>query len=327
LEQVCDDGAEELPTLLHHTIRFDSEIAITISGLSDEIADYVAARWCAELTTKKGEGRSAAIDIGFESRADRTRESVSHNQSFGTWRATINPATGRSAVVPLRGDGAPSDDFFKAVDLCVTFALALRGGVVVHGAAFTVGGHGILAAGGSGSGKSTITAAALRRGAQVASDDLVLVTAQASGRVQVESLRRELYLREPGRSALPRDLQADLEPIDVLGEARWRLRPKAVPGSFTNVLKNDRLWLLSVDRRLRESRREDVAQAAALAWLMHGISGLFLTAAFRPVRERILEVLGRTVVSCPATRIRLGRDLLVSPAGCIDRLLCPEGKG
>ena len=326
-EEVCDDGAKELLTLPHHLIHFDSEIAVSIAGLSDEIAESVAARWCAEPAAKKGQGRSAAIHIGFESRADVTPDSGVHNQSFGSWRTSIDPRAGRSIVFPWRRAEAPSDDFFKAVDLCVTHALALGGGVVVHGAAFAVAGKGILAAGGSGSGKSTVTAAALRCGAQVASDDLVLVTARPNGRVHAESLRRELYLRQPGKSVLPPDLQADLEPFDFLGEARWRLRPKANPGSFMDVLKTDRLWLVSVDRRLRQSRCEEASQAAALAWLMRGISGLFLTAGFRLVREKILEVLGRTAVSCPATRIHLGRDLLVSPEGCIERLLSPEGKG
>lgn len=216
-------------------------------------------------------------------------------------------------------------DFLKAVDLCVTHALALAGGVVVHGASFETGGFAVLAVGGSGSGKSTLTAAALRLGARVVSDDLLLVARQSSGQVRVETLRRELYFREPGVSALPQTLRGDLQIFDNAGERRWWLAPEAEPSRFVKSVVPERLWLVSVDRRLGVSRCKAVEQATALAWLIRGISSVLLTVPFDSERVAILDVLGALVSECAASRVRLGRDLIAEPAKTFDRLLVRDG--
>jgi hypothetical protein len=161
----------------------------------------------------------------------------------------------------------------------------------------------------------------------VVSDDLLLVTHQPSGETRATTLRRELYFREPGMSALPPRLKCGLQPLSVAGEARWRLTPESGPERFIGSTAPVRLWLVSVDRRLRESRRQDSSQADALAWLIRGISGLFLAGPFLSERRLILEVLVSLVESCATSRVRLGRDLLCAPAQTVGRLLVSGGGG
>jgi hypothetical protein len=83
----------------------------------------------------------------------------------------------------------------------------------------------------------------------------------------------------------------------------------------------ERLWLVAVDRRLRESRITSADQAEALAWLIRGLSGLFLSAGFDRERGPILDLLAGLVASCPASKVRLGRDLLADTEGTMNRIL------
>lgn len=248
-------------------------------------------------------------------------------QRFGRWTALLRPGGGSDTVLPRRAATVESDGFSEAIDLCVTHALALAGGVVVHGAAFESAGCGVVAAGGSGSGKSSVTAAALRRETRVVSDDLLLVANLPSSEIRATSLRSELFFRKPGMSALPQKLKRELQPFSYAGEARWRLAPKADPSRFVGSTRPEHLWLVSVDRRLRESRQTGSSQADALSCLIRGISGLFLTEEFFSERRMILGILVNLVESCTTSRVRLGRDLLSSPAETIGRFLAFDGEG
>jgi hypothetical protein len=233
----------------------------------------------------------------------------------------LRPGDGHDTVGPIIEGAAVSEDFHRAIDLCVAHALAMRGAVVVHGAAFDIGGRGVLVVGGSGSGKSTVVAGALRKGARVVSDDLLLVARRPRGRIGAESLRRELFFRAPGVSIVPQRLVEQLVPIDDGGETRWRLTPDAEPSSFAGAVSPKSLWLVAVDRRLRKSRVAAVDQAEALAWLVRGLSGLFLSAGFERERGPILDLLSNLVASCSLITVRLGRDLLSDPEETMDRIL------
>jgi hypothetical protein len=318
----CD---KELTKLSHHVIRFESSgMSIPITGLDDVVAERVAARWCATAARQSGGSTAPAVSVLSKQNQDEaSRED--YGRRFGPWRAVLSPGGGLDTVGPIIDGAAESEDFYLAIDLCVAHALAIRGGVVVHGAAFDIGGRGVLVVGGSGSGKSTVAAGALRCGARVVSDDLLLVASRPSGRIGVEALRRELFFRTPGVSIVPQRLVERLVPIDDAGESRWRLSPVAEPSSFAVSVSPEILWLVAGDRRRRESRVAAVDQAEALAWLVRGLSGLFLSAGFDRERGPILDLLAGLVASCPAAEVRLGRDLLADTEGTMDRILGATG--
>jgi hypothetical protein len=314
----CD---KELTKLSHHLIRFESSgMSIPIIGLDDGVADRVAARWCAKAARRSGESPAPATTVLSKHRLhDASRGD--YKRRFGPWRAVLNPGDGFDTVGPIIEGAAVSEDFHRAIDLCVAHALAMRGAVVVHGAAFDTGGRGVLVAGSSGSGKSTVVAGALRTGARVVSDDLLLVTRRPAGRIGVESLRRELFFRAPGVSIVPQRLVEQLVASNDGGATRWRLSPDAEPTSFAASVSPESLWLVAVDRRLRESRVTAVDQAEALASLVQGLSGLFLSAGFERERAPILDLLSSLVASCSLIRVRLGRDLLSDPQETMDRIV------
>jgi hypothetical protein len=311
----------ELTNLSHHIIRFESsEISVPIIGLDDLAAGQVATRWCATASRRRGESGTPAIAVLSEI----CRESDSQEddfRDFGSWRAVLRPGEGSDTVCRIDNGVAASDDFHRAVDLCVTHGLVLRGGVVVHGAAFEIDGRGIMVLGDSGSGKSTVVAAALCRDARVVSDDLLLLGHRSTGEIGAESLRRELFFRTPGVSVVPQDLAKGLVPVTDSGEDRWRLTPEVEPARFMKSVIPQRLWLVAVDRRLRESRLASVDQAEALAWLVRGLSGVLLSEGFDRERIPILDLLAALVASCPAVKLRLGHDLLASPEQTVDRFL------
>jgi hypothetical protein len=316
---------EELTKLSHHLIRFAScGISVPITGLDDAATERVAARWCGTVGKFSGPSATPAIVV-LSSRQSIVAATGDTTHDFGSWRTVLRPGNGSDTVFSI-GDGvAVSSEFDRAIDLCVTHAIALRGGVVVHGAAFDAGGRGVLVVGDSGSGKSTVAAAALRLGARVVSDDLLLVARRSSGGIGVETLRCELYFRAPGVSIVPPSMVEKLVPIPDSEEVRWRLTPDDEPSSFVDSVVPGRLWLVSVDRRLRESRIAAVDQAEALAWLVRGMSGLSLSGGFDDERIPILDLLADLVASCPAVKVRLGRDLLAEPEDTMDRILVSGG--
>ncbi len=89
----------------------------------------------------------------------------------------------------------------------------------------------------------------------------------------------------------------------------------------------DRVSLVPVDRRLGRSRRVLVDRATALAGLIRGISSLFLSGPYASERRAILEVLGELVAVCPASAVRLGRDLLAASDETFGQLLDSDGGG
>jgi hypothetical protein len=233
----------------------------------------------------------------------------------------MTPGAGRDVVESVSGAARRSSRFTTAVDLSVTHLLALRGAAVLHAAAFEIEGAGVLAVGGSGSGKSTIAAAALRAGGQVVSDDVLVAARRADGAVRVAPLRRDMVLREAGQSILPRALRGRLQVVDDGRSLRWRLPSRSVSARFAEWTRPRHILLLSVDRRLGESRVGEVDQATALAWLIRATAPLFLKSPFAVERRTVVDVFSALVEGASTLRVRLGRDLLEDPRGTMKGLL------
>jgi len=324
-------GTLEESGILHPRLVFEpSGLEIACIGITGTPLAEVASRWCCTV----GDGRTTApsVELTVRSNGDLHADLERHETSpgsngglleerFDNWRSLIRSGFGRDEVAAVIPAAPASGDFFQAIDLCVAHLLALQGGVMLHGAAFEIGGTGVLAVGYSGSGKSTIAAAALTTGGKIVSDDLLLAAKQPSGEIGLATMRRNMVLREAGFQILPEKIRELLAPFDIRGKRRWQLSLEATSSPSTEWISPRRLWLVSVDRRLKSSRIGRVDQAAALAWLIRGTTDRFLTQDFHREREAQLEVLRDLAEICPAYRIRVGRDLLARPEATFERLL------
>ena len=220
---------------------------------------------------------------------------------------------------------APDDDLDPPgralLDVWLQRSLADRQIAVLHGVAFRIRSHRVLAVGGRRTGKSTIAAAAIAGGGSVVSDDWVLAGAASSGSVVVVPGRTELVFRAPTVAMLSNDLQPRLVPAPEAASARWSLDPTPTDSWCANALAPTSIWWVSIDRRLGVSRLHRITQADTLAALTRSTSAVWLSRFFQRERPRLLGLLRQIVVECPGFRVRLGRDLLARPATSLDRLV------
>jgi hypothetical protein len=213
-----------------------------------------------------------------------------------------------------RGDG-PSPDLMETA---MGLALGGLGVTCLHAVAFSVGPHTILGVGGSGAGKSTITAAALRSGGRVASDDSVLAC-PSDDHVQLGPFRAYFSFRDATLSVLPDWLSekttegADSHFLDRL----------ACPDNLAAQLVPDRLWQLRIDRRLRASRIRRLCTQESLVALVSSASLLTLSPRYPRIRQRAMSVLATLAENCPGFEVRLGRDMLEEPEATLENL-CNE---
>ena len=204
----------------------------------------------------------------------------------------------------------------------VSHALALQGGLALHGAAFQHAAFSPLILGDSRSGKSTLTALALRMGAKVVSDDhLVLSRVEVTGTsvFELESMRPDLHLRSPSHRLLPEALALGLKPANFNGEQRWTLHHQSNP-QFQRTANPTVILCSKIDRRLKETTVQSMAPAAVLAELMRSSSPLFLSAKFPQERAILMNLMLALITRIPAFQLRLGRDLFDKPEQTFQRL-------
>jgi hypothetical protein len=218
-------------------------------------------------------------------------------------------------------DGALDPPARTLLDIWLQRLLAARQIAVLHGVAFRLRSHRVLAVGERRAGKSTIAAAAIVGGGSVVSDDWVLAGTASGGSVVVVPGRTELVFRDPTVAMLPDDLRLRLVPDPESGMARWSLVPSAKDPWCADALAPTSIWWVTIDRRLGVSRLHHITQAEALATLTRSTSAVFLSRSFQRERPRLLALLRQLVVECPGFRVRLGRDLLARPATSLDRLV------
>ncbi len=211
--------------------------------------------------------------------------------------------------------------------IAIAHALALEGLVVLHAAAFAVGGEHVVVLGETGAGKSTVAMAALRAGGRVLSDDCIVAGPGAGGEPIVAPFRRDVLLRTAGEAVLDAHTAARVQPVHIDGIPRGLLRRSDAPERFTPMAGVSQVWAVSVDRRLRASRAERLTGGEALARLIDATSPVYLSARFPRQRGRILNALAALASAGPALRVRLGTDLLADPRGVVARLVDLGGPG
>lgn len=238
----------------------------------------------------------------------------------GSGQVAITPGGGEVLTAPAVFFSQQSYALERLFGYAVSHAFARQGGAIVHGAAFELDHRAVLTLGLSRAGKSTLSALALRAGAQVVSDDTLLVGQDRDGHTRVEALREEMYLREPTQTLLPAALQANLQPTLLSGEHRWML-DRSMAASFTRGIRPTLVLSTRVDRRLAVTRIQPMAKTDVLAELIRAASPLFLSLRYPVERAAMLPVLMNLALRAPGFRIRLGRDLFAAPDATFQRLL------
>ena len=204
----------------------------------------------------------------------------------------------------------------------VSHALALQGGLALHGASFQHDGLSPLILGDSRSGKSTLTTLALRMGAKAVSDDHLLLSkrdSEGETAFELESMRADIHLRAPSHDLLPAPLAARLKPAHFQGEQRWIL-PHRLNPQFQRTTNPNVILCSKVDRNLKETEIQPMTPPGALAELMRSSSPLFLSAKFPQERAILMNLMLAVITRIPAFQLRLGRDLFDKPEQTFLRL-------
>ncbi len=201
---------------------------------------------------------------------------------------------------------------FAHVLLLVSLVLALRWRGLFHlhaGALVTPGGRGVLIAGGTGAGKSTLTLALLEAGCSYLGDDAVFL-ATAPGALTVLGLPRPFHVAPRTADAFPRI--APLLGSRLPAGQKRRLDPRAAwPGRERSSMGLPSAILLPSVVGGPTTSAEPLPSAEALGALIES-SAYVVVGEFPRGREH-LRVLRQIADAAAATRIGLGLDLLERP--------------
>jgi hypothetical protein len=207
------------------------------------------------------------------------------------------------------------------LEMAMSHALAMRGYVVNHAAAFEVDGTALLAVGPTHAGKSTLCGAALAAGGAVVSDDSVILGLDGDGAPSVGALRRNLWLREGSAEILPRELQSSLKRVAVFGEDRWGLDRGVFGERFRTRVRPEAIVLLRRDRRMRGFKLRELSSADGLAGILMASTALFFSPRYPTERDRCLWGLTALVNSVPCFSLRMGTGLVTDPVTTVQSLV------
>lgn len=289
------------------------DVELTIRGLDPRrTGDLISGRRCRALWQP-----------GLRVEADnRSVPPVSAHEAF-----THAAADGRvvlfsgaaSRLEVERGHAPPSTLIPASLALLLAQQLARSGLLMLHGAALRLDGAGVLVLGDRGSGKSVLTAAALACGAEIVSDDWVLVGRGPNGRFVAERLRDYLLLRHSwAASALLDRISGQGGRISsgrfksalVIGQQseRWRQR-------FADTITLERCWLLRRPGggRAATLRKFDFSAADALACIVAASMPLLFGRGCPVERERMLKTAKAMLRELRFDRFATGARLVEAP--------------
>jgi len=254
-------------------------------------------------------------------------DSKLHEQNLEDGRAMLH--SGQPGTVMVETGHQLSEELLQPQSLYLLLAQqwARAGLMLVHGAVFEFEGHGVLALGDRGAGKSVLTMAALAAGAKVISDDWVMLGSDADGTVRAERLREFLMLRHG--LACDRLLAAlpDLRPTALRNRpksvVRMEEQPAELQAHFTTTCRIDRFWLLQRRRtgRMPHSERIPATSADALSAVIRATMPLFFSRTFEHEAKRLRATAGRLATQIGASQVRTGTDILENPSSCLNYLL------
>jgi hypothetical protein len=218
------------------------------------------------------------------------------------------------AATPSAGDGAPSE---LALLVAIVVALRHQGLFHLHAAALEEpGGRRVLVAGTSGAGKTTLALALAAAGLTPLGDDAVLLGAR-DGAPRVIGFPRPFHVGARTAAAFPA-LATHLGPPGREGKRPVDVRA-AVGAHPSGLMQAPSLLLLPEITKGEETTVERVACSDAFGALLES-SALVVADAMPAVAEH-LAVLAAVADGARSLRVRLGADLLRTPAACASALL------
>lgn len=239
----------------------------------------------------------------------------------GVVDATCGASDGRAHIRYAAGAAESRWIASHAVlSLCICELLRQRGRFPLHAAALAVEGRGLLVAGPSGAGKTTLALALRRAGFQFLGDDTCLMEPGPDG-VHVHSLPEEFDVAPPTARLFPELgflLARDAPP----GARKHPLRPGEMGGGASVADCVPRVLVFPRVSGGRCSRLEAMSAAGALLELAPNV---LLTHEARGRAH--LAALGRLVHGCTCHRLATGRDLDTLPSLLLDLLRSPGPGG
>jgi hypothetical protein len=203
-------------------------------------------------------------------------------------------------------------DLHYLFGLAVSHAFARLGASVIHAAGFQIKGMCILALGPSRSGKSTLTALALRSGARVCSDDTLLLRASQDGQAYLEMLKPNLLFRHPTTKLLPNLIRNNLQPLMIRDEQRLNFELSSSKYSLNEIYPTV-LLVSRIDKEAEKTRVERINKTTAMAEVMRSVSSLFLTDRFGEERAAMRSSIECLALGVPGFKVHLGQDTFAQP--------------
>jgi hypothetical protein len=268
------------------------------------------------------------LQLTLDNHSEAEAEDIAVPREMDLADGKVQLQSGRAGRVEVQAHHALANTLIpQSLNLLMAQQFARSGLMMVHGAALRIDGIGILALGARGSGKSVLSAAALAAGAEIVSDDWLLVGRAEGGRFHAERLREFLMLRHGW--ATDRLLQAltglggRVTPGRVKTVLDIEQQPESVRRRFPVSIALDRAWLLHRPRCGRTARSTSFAcsQADALAAIIGATMPLLFGSEF-PVESRALMASARGLIADLDWRgIHTGLDLVDQPQRALSGLL------
>ena len=295
-----------------------------------EIAGLAAA----ELASLFGADRTRRDELALASRGPI---SVRIEQDEGTASAAVAPkslqperlpdgqallASGLPGQARLQADAATDRLLPGPLNLLLAQQWARQGLFPLHAAALRWRGRGVMILGGRGAGKSSLVLAALAEGAEVVSDDWLLVGCER-GEVRAERLRQFLMLR-PGETwtRFAPSLGGDLD-FRCGNDGRFVHAISPKDPAFPSWIRVERCLLLHrppADRPAT-TRLEASDQAGLLGELIDAAMPVLMTHRFPVERALLFDRFNALIRRLPTAAVTTGRDLLADPRSVLERLI------
>ncbi len=226
--------------------------------------------------------------------------------------ATGNPATGRWSVAIPRD----ADDFWTLIDLESLASLVLTeawrnaGWIPVHAGTVVHSSTCALLCAGSGGGKTTLTAALIRRGWQTLGDDKLLLRLRDDGTPELRALVHTFNLHPRSGSWFPE--VGDIEQLPVYSE--WTEKRKVHPddvwsGATLTQATPTHLLDLTRNKSGKPIRIGSMTAGEVLSTLLHQT----VVPGDRVKARQILGVIAATANALSGLRVDLGDDVYASP--------------
>lgn len=212
-----------------------------------------------------------------------------------------------------------NDGLHHVFGLAVSHAFAGLGAAVIHAAAFELDSVSLLALGPGRSGKSTLTALALRAGARVFSDDTLLLRTCSEGYAHAVAIKEHLLFRDPTPALLPESLQRKLKLLTIRGERRLMLDSV----QYTLVRESTRPTVFvssQIHKDLVKTEIRPMQKVTAMAEVMRAVSPLFLTNQFRKEKAAMMPTISALARETPSYHVYLGQDIFSQPDAVFRRL-------